>query len=573
MKRLLGIWLLLFVSMAASALEIKQVRWGFDGQAVPERFNVLSILVANPSLDSFDGTLNLYKKRGMEQRVGAIFASRCYISSMTTRWVQFYVYVDNTYDEWQLEWGRSRDSRFDVPAPKPGPRAQVLLIDSESSLRLPSSFKEFPEELFPPTAAGTDALGLVLLDHAPRWERAKRQAFIDWIRAGGKVHLLKGADGNYPVFSDELSVLNSPVDEQRVGAGIVVRHDAAANRIARSDLGETETPAPDPKPNQPVYNSQLSERFFRRLASFSQPHYSWELIYLLAIAYVAIVGPLNMLAGRRIADYRLRIALLVGTIACFALFFQAVGRSGQRGASVVHTLSYARALQGDNYEVTQWINVFSARGAHYAIAHNAPHNIYATGQDYEAVNGIIQSGRDGMFLVDMPLFSRRALLHQAEMKGVPIPVQVASYGGSGMNRWAFSVESAFSHQIVESWAVDGNRIYGLQLKDGQLRISSDEPLDSIVSHDNEPPNVYYNQQTASTNVEAEFRKLVKPLIGWGLGANEKNYGEPMTIPTRKDRVQLFVFTRSPDTFSITGNQFGHEVGYVLYHVDLFPPGS
>jgi hypothetical protein len=34
---------------------------------------------------------------------------------------------------------------------------------------------------------------------------------------------------------------------------------------------------------------------------------------------------------------------------------------------------------------------------------------------------------------------------------------------------------------------------------------------------------------------------------------------------------LFLFMRSPENFGITGAKFGREVGYVLYHIDLFKP--
>ena len=157
---------------------------------------------------------------------------------------------------------------------------------------------------------------------------------------------------------------------------------------------------------------------------------SWSLIYILAIAYAALVGPANLRAGRKLADYRLRIALLLATVAGFALLFDVVGRRGQGGACVVHSLSYARGLVGDTYDVMQWVNVFAVRGAHYTITHAASHNLYATGQDYEPVNGVIESGKDGRFVVDMPMFSRRAFLHEGEMKGANIPVKIVSWDGA-----------------------------------------------------------------------------------------------------------------------------------------------
>jgi len=191
-------YLPLFAACSASALEVQQVKWGFDGQVVPGRFNLLSVLVVNSSDTPFDGTVNFYKSHGLGDRVGAIYPTPCYLSPLTTRWLQFYVFIDNPYDQWRLEWGRGPDDHHDLDPPKWGPPAQVLLSDSETVLSAVSGFKQFPDELFPPTVAATGGLDSLLLDHAPHWEPAKRQAFLNWLRAGGNVHLLMGADGRYP---------------------------------------------------------------------------------------------------------------------------------------------------------------------------------------------------------------------------------------------------------------------------------------------------------------------------------------------------------------------------------------
>ena len=82
---------------------------------------------------------------------------------------------------------------------------------------------------------------------------------------------------------------------------------------------------------------------------------------------MGLVGPGNLFWGRKFANYRLRIGLLLATIAGFAWLFNAVGRRGLGEASVVHTLSYARAIDGNTYDVMQWINVFATHGADYKI--------------------------------------------------------------------------------------------------------------------------------------------------------------------------------------------------------------
>src|SRR5579862_6982533 len=139
--------LLLFTAATVSALEVSDARWGFDGQVVPNRFNLFSVLVANGSEEPFDGVIQLSKLRGMDSRVGAVYQTPCYVSPQTTRWVQFYVYVDNDYDEWKMEWGRGSDDNHDLGKPKLGAPAQVLLADMDSPESAVSNFKQFPEEL------------------------------------------------------------------------------------------------------------------------------------------------------------------------------------------------------------------------------------------------------------------------------------------------------------------------------------------------------------------------------------------------------------------------------------------
>jgi hypothetical protein len=572
------IGLLLFAAVSVSALEVQQVKWGFDGQVVPGRFNLLSVLVANSDAAPFDGTVNFYKSRGLAERVGAVYKTPCYLSPLTTRWLQFYVYIDNQYDQWRLEWGRGPDDHHDIEPPKWGSPANVLLSDSETTLSRISAFKQFPEELFPPTVAATSGLDSLLLDHVPHWEQPKRQAFLDWLRAGGKVHLLMGADGRYPEFSDELGVLNSSLERVRIGAGLVVRHAATARDIQMRDVQEDDVPMREFKQGEPATPAQTAESFLGALAGLSQRHYNWAFIYILAIAYAVLVGPANLRAGRKLADYRLRIVLLLATVAGFAFLFNAVGRRGQGETSVIHSLSYARAIDGDTYDVTQWVNVFAVRGAHYTITHAAPHNLYATGQDYEPVNGLIESGKDGRFVVDIPMFSSRAFLHEAEMKGANIPVKIVRWDGPGtLKQLVLTVGPDFTKQVLEGWAVQGDQIYTMKFAKDELEFgdSDKQSLNDFISAPGlQQFGVPYGspQGNTVTDVEGQFRKCVKPLIAWSLGAAD--FTKPNAFSSSANgRIQLFLFARSPESFCITGSELGHEVGYVLYHFDLFKLGT
>lgn len=575
------IWLIcclqLLATFAVTAFEVQDVEWGFDGQVVPGRFNLLSVLVANSADAPFDGNVGLYKTRGLADRVGAVYNTPCYLAPESARWLQFYVYIDNQNDAWRLAWGRSPDDSHDIDAPKWGPPAQVLLSDPETVLSAPSAFKQFPEELFPPTVAATSGLDSLLLDHAPQWERPKRQAFLDWLRAGGKVYLLPGADGRYPVFSDELSALNIPTDRVRIGAGLVAKKTETAREIRRADLQEDDVPQRDIAQYEQGSPAQAADSFFTVLSRLSQRRYDWGWIYLMAIVYVGLAGPGNLLAGRALPDYRWRIALLLGTVAGFAVLFNFVGRRGQGETGVIHSLSYARTIDGDTYDVMQWVNVFAARGAHYTITHSAPHNLYATGQDYESVNGWIENGKDGQFVVDIPMFSRRAFLHEAEMKGPAIPINVVKWDGTvAINKLVVAVSPDFTKQILDGWVVQGDRIYTMEpTKDGlEFDGANEQSVKSFLSGIPyyQSPAFYRQGNDVTVDVEKEFRNLTKPLIGWSLGTED--FTRPNAWPPAVNQeARLLLFARSPDSFSITGSGLGHETGYVLYQFDLFKPDA
>jgi hypothetical protein len=567
----------MIAATSVSGLDIQAVTWGFDGKVVPGRFNLLSVLAANNSLVPFDGTMRLSKSRGVGNRIGAAARASCYLSPQTTRWLQFYVYVDNQYDQWRLEWGRGPGDHEDLDPPKWGASTQVFLSDGSATLSAASVFRAFPEELFPPTVAATSGLDSMLLDHAPHWEAARRQAFLNWLRTGGKLHLLLGADGRFPVFSDELAVLNLSAERAHVGAGTVTRHHATASEVRKEDVRDIVS-IHDFKPEESIALGLSTRTFLNSLSVLSQRHYNWAAIYLLGIAFVVLIGPGNLRAAQKIADYRLRILLLLATVAGFGFLFFLVGRRGSGEMNVVHSLSYARAIDGDTYKVMQWANVFAARGSQYTITHPAPHNLYATGDDYEAVKGWIQNGKDGRFVVDIPMFSGRAFLHEAEMKGDRISVKVQAWDGADkLTKLILSLGPEVANRVLEGWVVTGDQIYPAKISQSQLEFDDayKEPLVTFTATASAAQTqIAYGSapQTAAGDEADRFRKLANSLIVWSLDpiAGEKGFQSGGAPQATEGRVQLFLFARSPKGFGVAGGEF-HEVGYVLYHLDLFRP--
>jgi hypothetical protein len=578
--QLLGLTL---VAQAALALEVREVRWGFDGMVVPERFNLLSVLVANNSPEPFDGAVTLQKNQGMGDSVGAAYEQPCYVAPFTERWIQFYPYIgmDNN---WRLAWGKHLDEQASVDTPKQGPPGRVFLFDPDDPIAAHSALRLFPDNLFPTSVAAADGLDSVVLDHTPRWEAVKREAFLDWIRRGGTVHLLLGADGKYPNFNDDMSVLNSSLDRVRIGAGWVVRHAVTQREATESMLAASGFPALALNTGQgSVVVYQLTETILRALSGLTRPRHSWGLIYFLTIIYILVVGPGNYLFGKRVQDYRWVMGALLLAVAGFGLLFHYLGRRGQGEASAVHSLSYARAVGDTTYEVTQWINVFVSRGNFYTIRHDAPHNLYATANDYEPVNGVVHSGKDGVFMVDIPLYSQRAFLHQARMTGDDTWVQVMTWPAERDQEFALAVGPHFPSQPLKIWASYHDTIYPMRLADGVLVSEPGKPLSQFLSSAKlvqagmHNPYGYAGRgpggEEATGDVEATFSKFAELLIGWSLGGVDGFQYRVTGHPSDNDRIQLFIFARSPSSFSIAAKDFGRETGYVLYHRDCVRPSG
>ena len=213
-------------------IEIKEIRWGFNNKVIQKTFVPLSVLIENPTEEPFERPLLLQRYFG-GSAVGARYYEQVYVGPYSEKWVQFYPYIRNSQDNWQLRWGLPPSERFDIdPGPAFGLPARVLLVE-RGGLRTTSVLGTFPAELFPGTATATDMLDVVFLDHDPAWQQVQRRAFMDWLYAGGTVHIFHGTDSGFPKFSSDLAELNSPLERLPIGSGLVVRHDFPRAKITR----------------------------------------------------------------------------------------------------------------------------------------------------------------------------------------------------------------------------------------------------------------------------------------------------------------------------------------------------
>jgi hypothetical protein len=567
---------LLVLTQAALALEIKQTRWGFDGKAMPERFNILSVLVAQePGGKPFDGELVLTETRGTEQAVGAPLVQTLYLTPGTERWVQFVPFVTQEY-EWRLRWGRGDKAVAPVPAPKLGPPAAVVLLDLASvfapNLRLPG----FPENLFPTNVAATDALDQVVLDHVPRWDAPRREAFLDWVRRGGLVHVLRGPEG-FPNFDGDLSVLNIPpgagTDALRVGAGRVLRHEIERADFDATVLHKAGYPLREFQKQDNEYGNALyrfDQTMLQNLASLTRPQVQWWLLYLLTIAYLLLIGPGHYFWSRKV-DWRMALGGFLGLVAAFALAFIIAGHRGSGENQTSHALAIARSLGGTRWDVQEWVSAFATRGDYYKLTHTAPANFYAVPSDGESVSAKAFGGKEGHLEADIPLYSARPFMHRAVMAGPNADIKVVEWKKDSL---VLELPADFPLETRPATARFLSRMTPLTRQGRRLTWSEASGTTASSEAD-----------FVSSAVMNEFREFdasggtfkpnvaLSPMFAHFLG-NVKALPHPLTsrflLP---DHLQLFIFAETPESFAMKGKGFDHGRGHALYVIDVFRPAA
>jgi len=572
-----------FGSQPASALEIREKRWGFDGRVRAGRFNILSILVTNSGTQNFESQFVLEERSGLEKAVGAPAVQPVFLSPGTQRWVQFYLFVNQPGGEWILRWGKGRESEK-IDGAQFGAPARVLLDDPASPFAAPGGLRAFPDELFPTTVAALDALEALALDHVPRWEPTRREAFLDWLRAGGIVHLLRGADGQFPQFPDTLSVLNVSSERTRMGAGLIVRHEATRMEMNEMYLGSHGFPAPELKTDASTDIYNLESQLLQKLAALTKPAIAWWLIYLLTAGYIVVVGPMHYRWSKRL-PYLRSIALLIALVAAFGSAFAFAGRRGANENQQINALAIAHSLGNGRHDVTQWISAFAKKGDLYKLSHAAPANLYSTATEFDSVNGVIINGREGHFDVDIPLFSTRPFIHRGVLQGDNTDLGVADWqaDASGqLTKLRLVPSASFPKTVTHAWLYHFDRFFKMKLDNGRwvLDENSGKTAAEFVSSDyfrklelySFRPMFRFGPGDEDDKKDDAWLERAGPLlIARALGTIE---GLPHVVKRRPlplEQAQLFLYAKLPEGFRIQDKRFGKQEGRVLYWQEIFKP--
>lgn len=603
-----------FHQAIACALDVEQIHWGFDGQVVEHRFNLLSVLVANRSPEPFDGPVTL-RKSIQTKSVDAPLVENVYLAPQSSRWVQFYPYSKDSWEEWTIQWGSRSPGKSDLPKPRPGKPGCILLEEADTIPQSGGAVKRFPENLFPVSLTATDGLASVVIDHIPRWDEARERAFLDWLQHGGHVHLIRTPRGEFPSFGGALKSLNTSGFRQRVGAGYVFRHERDRRQLDPGYVEKIIIPGKDPAdvadslvtsegqakadPDNTQYFSYPwngEEPLLTTLKKMARPRHSWFVIHLLSWLYIALIFPGCRLIGRRRGgDYRWVFGALLTTIAVFSLAFLLVGRRGYGERTSLHALALVRVTPDGRQDVTQWSNAFAVDGGDYTFAHDGTGRMYSTCQDDEAVRGEITSGAEAHFIADMPPFSSRAFGHRALLPGPTISASIGAWETRidmrtetvtlrdattatlapqperVLQRLTIVKGPGFPAQYQEIQAVFGRRVYSLADSAGKLELKSEFGSMSLflgLDQFNQFMPTFDSLEHEGTPREL-YAALFRPLAARAF--NITSHREALDFALPEDRVRLLIYAPMPPELFARNDRFTSQQGQVLYCLDLFPP--
>lgn len=450
-------------------LGVEFAEWGFDDRAVPRKFNLLTLEIQNNSPAPFDGTISLTRLLN-GTAAGAPLVRRTYVGAYQKRLVQFTPYVFDFSDEWDVRWGPTLNETETIEAPRLGAGSRVIFNDPAQSSGLASGLRGFRDDRFPKDVIGTDTLLCVVLDHAPRWETVRRKVFRDWLYRGGVLHVLHNPEGRFPKLP--VPELNNSEKPSRFGTGRIYWHEFQRGRLHDNRRFVYDEIYPTAKVPVPVkvnindrsgdgfdeenadptstefttklgsnsftsayseWDSDLAIPFALRDVLQAQTEHNWPLIYVLALGYLLVIFPGGPWLAKKL-DYRLNLLALVVVVGSWCWFYSVVGARGYGERSTTQSLAIARPLPDGRWDVTQWSGVFVTDGDTFPITHQGESRHYsALVKDGERVEGYIQEGRDGRFVVDVPPFTSRTMAHRAivEMPGPQVKVTDAKWNAAG----------------------------------------------------------------------------------------------------------------------------------------------
>jgi hypothetical protein len=325
-----------------------------------------------------------------------------------------------------------------------------------------------------------------------------------------------------------------------------------------------------PDENAPNQYGDIGDLFVQGLRGIVNPKHQWGLIYVLSVMLLLLLGPGNLLVGRKVRDYRWSILFLLAIVGLFSYVFFHTGRRGYGEASTVTTICYARQIDAGAYDLTHWTNVFVTSGDTYDIQHQGSQYLYSTVHFFESVKGTIDNGANGVFRVDMPLYSNREFIARGRVTTKPIIDRVEELSaGSELEKLSVRVGPGFPAPPHDVWVMYHNELYACTVQDGRIAlVSKHDALDEDAARNMLMWGLQYgafygNEDDDPQQREQQMFTSARDLL---IMRERQRAAAGPTQPHHRDSVQLFIYADLPDEMKITSTALGREHGRVLYHI-------
>ena len=449
MSKFLILFLSLFVSARSYALDVQEIYYGFDNQVINNSFNFITFKVHNNTPKAFDDVITL-KSSGIS--VKTINTKHVFLAPNQRKTIQMYFYIQEHYDGLIIQAGKDRFTT-DIPSESIG--ANIFISDKPG--RLPKHFKFFPQEYFPVSTPLTDSLSRVIFDTSPDWTPAQKATFMTWLKLGGIAIVLKKKTGGFPKFTSLMAPLNGTGKVQAIGAGQIQRLES---------IDKIRIPNFRPKNAQSGYNQNTDDSIFSNLQLLVKTDHNWAFIYFLIVVYLLLIGPANYFIGRKTRDWKIPNLFFILTVAGFSILFAIIGKRGYGEETKICSFTFADHIEGNQYNIKQWSNIFVTSGNQYVFSHNTKSNLYASPGNFEMATQLSQG--DGKFIADIPLFSSKKMIHSANGTGADIKI-------TNSERTVHNVKLTIDSKtkIDKAWFIMGSSIH-IAIKKGNTYTSGTE---------------------------------------------------------------------------------------------------
>ena len=597
-------------------ITIEDQIWGFDGRVHTGHFNPVSFLIDNRTEEPIDATASLSRIAGLAGTTGGQIVQPVYIGAGARRWVQFYPYIaSDDQSAWQLTIGdlrfdrqrqrRSTLVRDNVRGEK-SPPPPVIILDAPGSMtRKPVTVKHFPESIFPPWSSATVGLHTVFMDHAPDWETPRQEALMSWLHRGGRLHLLKNEQGDWPRFSGAMTDLNQPFNRFYVGSGTVRRQNLQRGElgesVVRSAVEPITSPDPDEEPEDlstaanagsavelsDPYGSYANEYtsfgaetpdwldsgWFQSMRQLTQPEHDWWLIFLLALAYIGLIFPGCWLLSRRSRSFLKVYGAIAGLSVVFSLLFLVIGRRGYGESTTLHTLAISRIEDAGYQSVQEWSALFVTKGDRYTVSAPGQQALYAVLGERQSSGARITAGNSGELVVVIPPFSTQTFVSRRRIPvdGWDLRLQIVRRGSSGLRQLVIRYGPAFpADRVTAMRALYGRKMYHLSCdaeaktlmlsaETGWLSHYCREYVQDIFSG-------YGWSFHDDTHADQFYHESMPGLVMRSLA--EDGTRDPQTFRLSPDRVRLFVYAKMLSKKQVQVSTDTARFGHILYVRDI-----